>query len=324
MPYFAKIFVFMMFVIPSCLSFADEAEDKQNNTSTDTQKTVLVTGASSGIGLRITQLLSENGYLVYAGARKDADLERLEAMDNVESIRIDVTDQQQIDAAVKLVTQKGRGLDGLVNNAGIAVIGPLIEVPVAELEWQMNVNVLGPFRVTQAFAPLIIASKGRITTTGSISGILSGSMFGHYSMSKHAVEAFSDSLALEMAKFDVKVSVIEPGNYASKIGENSMQRMLKKGSWTEDTAYPEERAGLQARGESQDKAKDPKEVAEAVMHALFADNPKHRYMVVPNAGQADYTIRHAMTEMLQLNHDQAYSLTRDQLVEMLDQQLKGL
>ena len=283
---FRKLITTLVFATSALTSFASQAQDHSAKGKPSEQKTVLVTGASSGIGLRITEVLSENGYLVYAGARKDDDLKRLEAMENVEAVRLDVTNQEQIDAAVKLVVQKGRGLYGLVNNAGIAVIGPLIEVPVEELEWQMNVNVLGPFRVTQAFAPLIIESKGRITTTGSISGILSGSMFGHYSMSKHAVEAFSDSLASEMEKFDVKVSVIEPGNYASKIGESSTKRMIKKGFWGEDTAYPEERARMQSRGESQDKGKDPKEVADAVMHALFSDSPKHRYMVVPNAGQA--------------------------------------
>ena len=288
------------------------------------QKTVLVTGASSGIGLRITEVLAENGILVYAGARKQADLKRLDAMKNVESVRLDVTVQEDIDAAVKFVKDKGRGLDGLVNNAGIVVLGPLIEVPVEELEWQMNVNVSGPYRVTKAFAPLIIESKGRITTTGSISGILSGSMFGHYSMSKHAVEAYTDSLASEMDRFGVKVSVIEPGNYASNIGKTFAKRLEKKGYWPGNTAYRDELESMKARMGGESSAQDPLAVAEAVMHALFAENPKSRYMVVPNARQADATIRKAIRETLQLNQDQPYSFSREQIIEILDQELKTL
>ena len=319
MNYIFRFSIFLLSATLSCSSFASESE-KANTIP----KTVLVTGASSGIGLKITQVLSEHGYIVYAGARKEADLKRLEAMDNVESVKLDVTDQAQIDAAVKTIADKGRGLHALVNNAGIAVIGPLIEVPVDELEWQLNVNVLGPFRVTQAFAPMIIESKGRITTTGSISGILSGSMFGHYSMSKHAVEAFTDSLAKEMERFDVQVSVIEPGNYASKIGESYIKRLEKKGYWGEDSAYADELTRMKAGMANASQSKDPQEVAEAVMHALFSENPKRRYMVVPHAGQADYTLRQAMTELLQLNQDHPYSFSREQLIEMMDAQLKAL
>ncbi len=314
-----QVIIFLFLSVFSCVGFAGNNESQKTK-----QKTVLVTGASSGIGLKITQVLSKNGYLVYAGARRDSDLKRLDAMDNVESVRLDVTDQAQIDAAVKKIAGKGRGLDALVNNAGIAVIGPLIEVPVEELDWQLNVNVLGPYRVTQAFAPMIIESKGRITTTGSISGILSGSMFGQYSMSKHAIEAFTDSLATEMERFDVQVSVIEPGNYASKIGESFVKRLEKKGYWGEDSAYANELAGMKAGMGNASQSKDPQEVAEAVMHALFSDKPKRRYLVVPNASQAYFTLGQAMTELLQLNQDQPYSFTRDQLIEMMDAQMKSL
>jgi len=288
------------------------------------QKAILVTGASSGIGLRITEVLAENGYLVYAGARKAADLERLNAMENVESIRLDVTKQEEIDAAVKFIEEKGRGLYGLVNNAGILVLGPMIEVPVEELEWQFDVNVYGPYRVTQAFAPLIIESKGRITTTGSISGILSGPMFGQYSMSKHAIEAYTDSLAAEMARFDVQVSVVEPGNYKSKIGATFFERLQKKAYWAEGSEYANEWEGMKSRLGGEATGKDPREVAEAVLHALSADNPKLRYMVTPTAGQSKFTVARAMQEMLELNQGHAYTLSRDELLEMLDEKLEAL
>ncbi len=201
------------------------ADPGETNTG---QKAVLVTGASSGIGLKITEVLAANGHFVYAGARKQKDLDALNAIENVRSIRLDVTKQDEIDAAVVIVQEGGKGLYGLVNNAGVFIGGPLIEVDVEEFKWLMDVNVYGPYRMTQAFAPLIIEQKGRITTIGSISGILSGQFAGQYSMSKHAIEAFTDSLAAEMERFDVKVSVIEPGNYKSKIALSAGARMTGK------------------------------------------------------------------------------------------------
>src|SRR5262249_13161878 len=156
---------------------------------------------------------------------------------NVQGIKLDVTVPGDIAGAVATVEQGRRGLYGLVNNAGVAVVQPLIEVAEEDLAFQLNVNVLGPYRVTKAFSKLLIASKGRVVTTGSLSGFLSGTMSGPYSMSKHAVEAFTDALAAEMARFDVKVSVIEPGNYQSDIGKTLVARMEARGTKAEGSAY---------------------------------------------------------------------------------------
>jgi NAD(P)-dependent dehydrogenase (short-subunit alcohol dehydrogenase family) len=290
------------------------------------QKAVLVTGASSGIGLRITEHLTAQGHFVYAGARKDADIERLNAMENVQAIRLDVNDHEQITAAVGTISEAGRGLHGLVNNAGVGVLWPLIEIPESEFDFQMQVNLYGPYRVTRAFAPLIIENKGRISTIGSISGILSGTLFGPYSMSKHAMEAFADSLAREMDKFAVKVSIVEPGNFQSDIGQNLYQRLQQVDPDLEQSRYREEMQRLieSLKDSGENPQADPIAVARAVEHALFAEQPKMRYMVVPNAQQAEITIRKAMEEMLQLNHDHAYSYDRARLIEMLDEELVKL
>ncbi|MDZ7643447.1 MAG: SDR family NAD(P)-dependent oxidoreductase [Woeseiaceae bacterium] len=156
-------------------------------------KAVLVTGATSGIGLKITERLAAEGYFVYAGARKPEDMERLNAMDNVRAVRLDVTYPEDIAAAVEAISAAGRGLHGVVNNAGVVTIGPLIETDIEELEFLFDVNVYGPYRVTMAFAPLLLESQGRVVNISSISGILSGPFLGHYSMSKHAIEAYTDS-----------------------------------------------------------------------------------------------------------------------------------
>ena len=134
------------------------------------QKAVLVTGASTGIGRDIAETLARDGYFVYAGARKQKDLDALNAIENIQAVRLDVTIQSEIDAAVETVRKGGKGLHGLINNAGIFVGGPLIEISMDDFHWLMDVNVYGVVRVTKAFAPMIIESKGRISTVGSISG----------------------------------------------------------------------------------------------------------------------------------------------------------
>jgi NAD(P)-dependent dehydrogenase (short-subunit alcohol dehydrogenase family) len=294
----------------------------------DGQRAVLITGASTGIGRNMAETLAREGYFVYAGARKQADIDELSEIDNIMGVRLDVNIQEDIDAAVALVREEGRGLYGLVNNAGVGVIAPLIEVEEEDLWFQMNVNVFGPYRVTKAFAPLIIESQGRITTTGSISGILSGFMFGPYSMSKHAVEAFTDSLAREMERFNVAVSVIEPGNYRSAIVDTLLQRAEERGITGEGSLYQEEYESFLERmgGDGYEQAyyKEPDEVSAALLDFLTDDNPKRRYMVVPNENQAEITIRKALEETVQLNERQQYSYSRDELVAMLDEALASL
>ncbi len=288
------------------------------------QKAVLVTGASTGIGRKITELLAARGVFVYAGARKEKDLKELDAIDNVQSIRLDVTIQEDIDAAVETISNEGRGLYGLVNNAGVAILAPLIEVEESELDFIFDVNIYGPYRISKAFSPLIIESKGRITTISSISGILSGTFFGPYSMSKHAMEAYSDSLAREMGKLDVKVSVVEPGNYTSAIGTTLKKRMDAQGIDLEDSLYQEEMQAIVDRVGDRSQHKEPDEVAEAVYHALFDPTPKMRYMVVPNQNEAEWTIRKAIQELVELNQDHAFSYDRDALIEMLDEALAAI
>jgi NAD(P)-dependent dehydrogenase (short-subunit alcohol dehydrogenase family) len=151
-------------------------------------KAVLVTGASTGIGRKVTEQLAADGYFVYAGARKDADLKALGALKNVQAVRLDVTDQKDIDAAVETVKKGGRGLYGLVNNAGVLAYGSVADTKWDEVELVTAVNVYGPWRVTKAFEPLIVAQQGRITNIGSIAGILASADVTAYSMSKHAMK----------------------------------------------------------------------------------------------------------------------------------------
>ena len=274
-------------------------------TKAESPKAVLVTGASTGIGRYVTERLAKAGYFVYAGARKEADLAALNSIKNVQAIRLDVTKQEDIDAAVATITQAGRGLYGLVNNAGVAQVGPLATMPMNEIDLQIQVNLYGPVRMTRAFLPLLLESKGRITTVGSISGILASRDLNAYSMSKHAMEAFTDSLAAELAPQGVIVNIVEPGNFNSEIGASATKR-----------------TGVETRFTDRSKYKQPDEVAAAVELALFEPTPKRRYMVTPDQGEAERTIRKQIEQLVQLNERQPYSYDRDTLVKMLDEALK--
>ncbi len=287
------------------------------------QRAVLVTGASSGIGKKVTERLAAKGHFVYAGARKDSDLAALDAMDNVKGVRLDVTRQSDIDQAVELIRREGRGLYGIVNNAGVAVVSPMNEIPEEDIDFVFDVNIYGPYRINKAFAPMLAEAGGRTTTIGSISGFVSGPGFGTYSMSKFAVEAYTDALAAEMEDAGVHVSVVEPGSYKSRIRAKATMHALGKGYEEGPVASDEEKERLAQAEERNAALKEPDEVAEAVLHALFADEPKRRYMVTPDEEQAEITIRTALGRVVQLNADQPYEYSRDELVAILDELLAG-
>jgi NAD(P)-dependent dehydrogenase (short-subunit alcohol dehydrogenase family) len=194
------------------------------------QKAVLVTGASSGIGRKITEHLAADGYLVYATARKEEDLKALGAIKNVQPIRLDLTQPADIAAALETVTKAGRGLYGLVNNAGVATFGTIATMRMDEFDLTMKVNVYGPVMMIKAFTPLIVAEKGRIVNIGSPSGITDGGGpdIAAYVMSKHAIEGLTDSLVLQLGPLGVQVSAVEPGAYRSDMDKNMLARLTEE------------------------------------------------------------------------------------------------
>ena len=276
-------------------------------------KAVFVTGASTGIGRKITERLAADGYFVYATARKPEDLKALGALKNVQAVPLDVTHPEDISAAVATITKGGRGLYGLVNNAGIGTAGAIGDMKLEEYDLVMNVNASGPVRMIKAFEPLIIEQKGRIVNIGSISGILASPNLAAYSMSKHAIEALTDSLAGQVDTVGVRVSVVEPGNYNSEIVKNAMARMGADSAAARATGF--------AARVDRSNYKQPDEVAAAVEQALSEPDPKRRYMVVPNQEEAEVTIRKQIEQLVQLNEGQPYTYDRATLVKMLDEAL---
>ncbi|MGB5576257.1 MAG: SDR family NAD(P)-dependent oxidoreductase [Woeseiaceae bacterium] len=289
----------------------------------DDQKSILITGASTGIGRNLTETLAENGYHVYAGARKDKDLAALDAIKNVTAVKLDVTKQDQVDAAVAMIREKGTGLYALVNNAGVGGGGKVVDTPIENQTFVYAVNVEGVYRTTQAFAPLVIESKGRIVTTGSIAGTIAWPGGSAYSGSKHWIEAYTDALAGEMEPLGVQVSVVEPGNYKSNIRRSSVARGLAQTKAAGGEVTEEMNKAYEATAARELSYKEPDEVSEAFLHALFDGKPLRRYVVVPNEGEQERTIRTKVNELVQLNTWGPYSYSRDQLVELLDEALAG-
>jgi NAD(P)-dependent dehydrogenase (short-subunit alcohol dehydrogenase family) len=310
-----------VFALGVLLTFAGPAAAQPAQAA---QKAVLVTGASSGIGRKITELLASQGHFVYAGARKAEDIAELSKINNVQGVKLDVTVASDIAAAVETVRKGGRGLHGIVNNAGIAVLAPLIDVDEKEMQSIFDVNVFGVYRVTKAFAPMIIEAKGRVVTISSISGILSGSFFGPYSMSKHAIEAFGDALNTEMAPLGVRSSLIEPGNYRSDIGRNTMTQAQAAATRLKGTPFEAQAARMVSAMGNYDNYPEPDDVAKAAAHALFDPSPRMRYMVVPAARQAEVTIMKAIQELVELNQSHPFTYDRATLVRMLDSALARL
>jgi NAD(P)-dependent dehydrogenase (short-subunit alcohol dehydrogenase family) len=187
---------------------------------------VLVTGASTGIGQACASRLVREGCRVFAGVRRAEDGERLSAAEpeRLQWLLLDVTDAAQIAAAAEAVSRQvgEHGLAGLVNNAGIAIGGPLEFVTPDALRRQFEVNVIGLHAVTAAFLPLLRRGNGRIVHMGSISGRIASPFIGPYTASKHAVEGLTDSLRLELAPEGIHVSVIEPGQVRTPIWDKAV------------------------------------------------------------------------------------------------------
>jgi NAD(P)-dependent dehydrogenase (short-subunit alcohol dehydrogenase family) len=241
-------------------------------------KTVVVTGASSGIGLASALRLAGAGWRVYGGVRTDADADAVRGR-GIEPVQLDVTDAEHVTAAATVV---GDRLDGLVANAGIAVAAPLELVPLDELRRQLEVNVVGQVAVLQALLPALRQARGRVVLMGSIGGRSALPFLGPYAASKHALEAFADVLRVELRPWDIAVAIVEPAS-------------VKTAIWTKGAAHADAmRASLSAEREALYAARiskfrdlalkrgpgvDPEVVAKAVEHALTAARPKPRYVV---------------------------------------------
>jgi NAD(P)-dependent dehydrogenase (short-subunit alcohol dehydrogenase family) len=255
------------------------------------QGAVVITGASTGIGRATARYLAERGFRVFAGVRRDEDAEALrqESAGQLTPLRVDVTDRGSIESAAREVEAAvgGEGLRGLVNNAGIGIGAPLEFIDLDELRRQLEVNVIGPVAVTQAFLALIRACRGRVVNVGSIGGRVAQPMLGPYNASKFALEALSDSLRMELAPWGIHVSLVEPGSIATAIWEKTdayAERMIPTlGPRARELYGTAIGAVLDAARTLSKQAIAPQAVSKAIHHALTARRPRTRYLVGTDA-----------------------------------------
>jgi NAD(P)-dependent dehydrogenase (short-subunit alcohol dehydrogenase family) len=253
--------------------------------------TVLVTGASSGMGKACALRLDRAGYNVFAGVRqqRDAQMLKQEASSRLIPVLLDVTDEHSIADAVSLVRQTvgEAGLVGLVNNAGVAVTAPMEVVPLEELRRQFEINVFGQVAVIQAFLPLLRQARGRILNVSSVGGRVTIPFNGTFCASKYAFESISDALRMELLPWGIHVIVIEPGGIRTAAGDKLVadsDAMLKRFSTSETKLYAQAyRAFVQSLLKIEEEGVGPEVMAETVLRAFTVRTPRTRYPVGPKS-----------------------------------------
>lgn len=250
-------------------------------------KTIVITGVSTGIGYATAEELVKLGYHVFGSVRKAEDGERVQAElgERFTPLLFDVTDHEGIETAVSQVkaTIGEENLVGLVNNAGISVLGPLMHMDLVEFRRQFEVNLFGLLDVTQQFLPLLGARKnapeprGRIVMVSSVSGQIAYPFFGAYAASKHALEGLSDSLRRELILYGIDVSLVEPGTTQTPI----INKASKNVSKYSDTDYGPilDKMQAEAVADRQNSAIPVAKVANVIVDALLKEKPKTRYPI---------------------------------------------
>jgi hypothetical protein len=252
-------------------------------------KAIAVTGASTGIGFATVKLLVDRGFRVFGSVRKQGDAERLSQQlgSGFMPLLFDVTDEAAVRAAAGEVRKAlgGERLAGLVNNAGVAVAGPISHLPVADFRRQMEVNLIGPMAVTQAFLPLLGTEgglqgpPGRIVNISSVGGRIGAPFLAPYSASKHALEGFSESLRRELMPYGIDVLMVAPGHVATPIWDKAEEVDIRPYEHLDIApAMRKFREFFIAEGK---KGFPPERIAAVIHEALTAAKPKVRYAVVP-------------------------------------------
>jgi NAD(P)-dependent dehydrogenase (short-subunit alcohol dehydrogenase family) len=256
-------------------------------------RSVVVTGVSTGIGWGAAKVLTQKGFHVFGSVRKQADADRLkqEFGDRFTPILFDVTDEKAVKAGADQVRAalNGKTLAGLVNNAGVAVAGPLLHLPIEEFRQQIEINLTGALIVTQAFAPLLGADPtldgppGRIVNISSVGGRNGAPFLGPYAASKFALEGLSESLRRELLIFGIDVIIIGPGAVATPIWSKAEEVDVSAYAKTPfGPALDRIRAFMLANGA---KGLKPEALGAAIHKALTTANPKVRYTVTPDPFQ---------------------------------------
>ena len=260
------------------------------------QQTVLITGATDGLGRAAALLLAEKGYRVFAAGRsaeKRAELDRLAATKKLplETLELDVCDDSSVNRAVQQILQKATNIDVLVNNAGVGLMAVAEELKLDDLRRLYETNIFGLLRVTQAVLPHMRQRKsGRILMLSSVAGILTPPTYGAYSSSKHAVEALSNALRLELYPFNVEVILIEPGYIMTNFQQTAKEQAQSyiEGSVASPYAKIYSGAIAGATNSRRESKTTPEDCARVILDAVEASHPKARYTVTALAKWAAF------------------------------------
>lgn len=247
------------------------------------QRSILITGCSSGIGLCVAQGLQQHGWRVFASARQADDVAKLQAA-GLEALQLDVDQSDSIQAAVaQVATQTGGRLDALFNNAGYGQPGAVEDVPRVALRAQFETNVFGTWELTNAVLPLMRQQgHGRILFNSSVLGFAAMPYRGAYNASKFALEGLADTLRLELNNTGIHVVLIEPGPILSRFRANAAAQFRKyiiAGNSVHRDAYAAMQARLDKAGPAAPFTLPPEAVLDAVLHALNSSRPRARYRV---------------------------------------------
>lgn len=255
---------------------------------------ILVTGAASGIGRATVLTLAKRGfgvYATYATDKSQSELEILQGVGGIETFKLDITNDADVESAVAFIEERGINLLALVNNAGIFSPGPLMEYPVERLIEQYNVNVFGTHRLTKALFPLLLKSRGRIVNVSSVAGFVATPFSGPYTSSKHAIEGWSDALRRELMPLGVKVIVVQPALINTPLWDKDIEGRIER--YRGSVFYEANRKKLEHEtAEAKTHGVKPEVVAEAIYQALTEAKPKPRYLVT------NHPIQHRLVRFL--------------------------
>jgi NAD(P)-dependent dehydrogenase (short-subunit alcohol dehydrogenase family) len=258
--------------------------------SEKTRKSVFITGGAGGLGGATARYLAERDWQVFAADFAEEALEVIGKEKNITPVHLDVTSRESVQAAADSVAAQVDGLDGIVNFAGILAVGSMIEIEEAALARVLEVNVMGTFRVNQVFFPMVLARKGRIVNISSETGWQSGMPFnGAYAMSKHAIEAYSDSLRRELMFLEIPVIKIQPGPFKTDMVasiERNFARAAEESEHFHDLLTKLKGMTVQ----EQEKANDPAIIAESVLTALTSGYSWPAYSVKPDRQRAAMSV----------------------------------
>lgn len=284
-----------------------------------TQKVVLITGGTDGLGKAAAILLAERGYRVIAAGRSEAKRAELDALAKAKNlplatVEMDVCSDASVRAAIRAVLDSNGSIDVLINNAGIGYMAVVEELKMADFKQQFETNVFGVLRVTQAVLPQMRERRsGRILMLSSVAGLLTPPTYGAYSSSKHALEGLSNALRLELYPFNIEVVLIEPGYIVTNFQQTARELAQPYVDAAKNSPYEKIYSGASAgatKGRNRSKS-TPADCARVILRAIESRNPRARYGVTALATVAKWAKRLASDRVVDQFLRRTYGVTRD-------------